>query len=247
MGNRRPVIVAPDDGSDDRAVLRQLISVLVTVALLCVIVFGAVLVGPQYVDDLEEIEGQSSPSSEPPPTGDRNPNVTDPDDPGRSTYKTNVETVASDDVEAFVHAEVNERRAAHGLESLPWDGTIASVSRAHSYDMADRRYFAHRNPDGERPYDRFTDVDNYCRGYGENIAMTWVGRPVERPSGGDPVRYRTEEGLATGLVNQWMNSTEHRKAILEENIPYRWDRGGVGVYITDEGRVYATHNFCHEW
>lgn len=111
--------------------------------------------------------------------------------------------------------------------------------------MAQREYFAHINPDGEAPMDRFQDVDNYCRGYGENIALTWVDRPVDNSAADETVRYRTAEGLAEGLVNQWMNSTDHRRAILEQGTP-DWDRGGVGVYIDDDGAVYASHNFCRE-
>ena len=113
--------------------------------------------------------------------------------------------------------------------------------------MARRDYFAHRNPDGETPADRFRDVGDYCRGYGENIAKTWLDRRVSRAGGDGVVRHRTAEGLATGLVNQWMNSTSHRQAILETGRTPSWDRAGVGVYITDSGAVYAGQNFCQEW
>ncbi|WP_265112400.1 CAP domain-containing protein [Halosolutus halophilus] len=245
---------APSDGDDrdDRALVGSLVRFLVGVLLFCAIVVGSLLIAPQFVDDVEigdvEIDSQPQPSSEPPPAGERNPDVTDPADPGVSTYETDVETVSSDTVEDFVHAEVNDRRAEHGLEPLEWDGTVASVSRAHSSDMADRDYFAHTNPDGEGPYDRFTAVDDYCQGYGENIALTWLDRPVEEPGDEDDVtEYQTAEGVATGLVNQWMNSTDHREAILEEHASHGWDRGGVGVYIADDGAVYASQNFCLEW
>ena len=108
--------------------------------------------------------------------------------------------------------------------------------------MADREYFAHTNPDGQGPFDRYREVGSGCRAYGENIAMTWADRRVET-DGGDVERYESDEELATALVNQWMNSSGHRENILRE----RWDSGGVGVYVTDEGQVFATHNFCREW
>jgi|AntDeeMinimDraft_6_1070357.scaffolds.fasta_scaffold00224_5 uncharacterized protein YkwD len=234
------------DESGDRALLRGLVNFLVAVALVCSLALGTALFAPQLIDGLG-LEERPSPSSDVQPAGERNPNVTDPDDPGNSSYETDVEAVHSATVEDFVHAEINERRAEHGLEPLVWDGTIASVARAHSEDMADRDYFRHRNLDGEGPYDRFQDVSNYCPGYGENIAKTWLDRPVERPGGDGTVRHRTAEGLATGLVNQWMNSTSHRQAILEEGDTPSWDRAGVGVYITDDGEVYAGQNFCREW
>lgn len=246
MDGRRSAPTIDTASSSDRALLRGLVNFLVAVALVCSLAIGTALFAPQLIDGIA-LEERPAPSSDPPPTGQRNPAVTDPDDPGNSSDETDVEVVRSATVEAFVHAEVNERRANHGLEPLEWDGTIASVARAHSYDMARRDYFAHTNPDGEGPYDRFRDVDDYCRGYGENIAKTWVDRRVERPGGGGTVRYQTAEGLATGLVNQWMNSTPHRRAILERGETPRWDRAGVGVYIADDGSVYAGQNFCREW
>ncbi|WP_121744397.1 CAP domain-containing protein [Natronorubrum halophilum] len=259
MGDRHPANDPPDDDGTDRAFIRALLRFFFAVVLICALALGTTVLAPMVLDDLGGIDGDGfgvpdridleerpAPSSSPPPAGERDPDVTDPDDPGESSYETDVETVDSVTVEDFVHAEVNERRADHDLEPLEWDGTIASVSRAHSYDMADRGYFDHVNPSGEEPMDRFTDVDNYCRGYGENIAQTWVDQRVERPGSEESVRYQTAEGLATGLVNQWMNSTPHRQAILEEGEVPSWDRGGVGVYIADDGVVYASHNFCLE-
>ncbi|WP_440771378.1 CAP domain-containing protein [Natronorubrum sp. DTA28] len=258
MEDRRPSTDPNDSDPTDRALLRGILRFFVAVALIGALAFGAVLFAPTVIDDLggvDEFESpngvdigtQPSPSSDPPPAGDRDPNVTDPDDPGNSTYDADVETIDSETVEDFVHAEVNERRAEHGLEPLEWDGTVASVSRAHSYDMAERDYFDHVTPDGEQPMDRFNDVDDYCRGYGENIALTYIDRPVQNPDTDETDRHETAEELANGLVDQWMNSTPHRQAILEEDGVPDWDRAGVGVYLTDDGEAYASHNFCREY
>ncbi|OIB58877.1 CAP domain-containing protein [Natrialba sp. SSL1] len=243
------------DESNGGSILGTLARLFVTALLITALLTGGAILAPVVIDDLDSIDSlgdlplndRPAPSSEPPPAGERNPAVTDPDGPGQSSYDTDVETITSDTVEDFVHAEVNERRADHGIGPLEWDGTVASVSRAHSVDMNEREYFSHTNPDGEGPYDRFSEVDNYCRAYGENIAMTWVDRPVESSGQDEVVEYQTAEGLATGLVNQWMNSTEHREAILEEHSDFGWDRGGVGIYIAEDGAVYASHNFCLEW
>ncbi len=105
---------------------------------------------------------------------------------------------------------------------------------------------SHVNPDDEGPFDRFSAVDGYCRGYGENIALTWVDRPVERPETAISSSTTPPKG-SRRAVDQWMNSTSHREAILEDHGGPGWDRGGVGVYITDDGEVYASHNFCHEY
>ncbi|RQG96962.1 CAP domain-containing protein [Natrarchaeobius oligotrophus] len=238
-------------GSRGVGIVRAVIRLIVAAGLVTALAFGAVTLAPTFLETVEDVDGvapldRPEPSSEPPPAGERDPAVSDPGDPGISSYETDVEEVTSDAVEDFVHAEVNDRRADHGLEPLEWDGTVASVARAHSVDMAERDYFAHVNPDDEGPFDRFSDVDGYCRGYGENIALTWLDRPVEQPGDGDVREYYTAEGVAEGLVDQWMNSTSHREAILDEHGGPAWDRGGVGVYIDDDGAVYASHNFCHD-
>ncbi|ELY57616.1 CAP domain-containing protein [Natronolimnohabitans innermongolicus] len=262
MDDRRSSAAARDDRTDrtDRAVLRSLLRLLTIVALIGVLAFGTAMIAPSILEDAGidgdgfegpgGIDGGSSPppSSESPSVGDREPNVTDPDDPGASRYETDVETIDSETVEEFVHAEVNDRRADHDddLEALEWDGTVASVARAHSGDMAEQDYFDHVNQEGDAPMERFQDVDDYCRGYGENIALTYVDRTVQDSASDGTVHYQTAEELAEGLVNQWMNSTSHREAILEEGSVPDWDRGGVGVYLTDDGSVYASHNFCQE-
>lgn len=172
------------------------------------------------------------------------PDPADPGDPGTTAYESGEVAVTADAVEYYVHVGVNERRADHGLDPIDWDGTIASVSRAHSADMHERSYFAHETPGGDDPFDRFGAVANYCRAYGENIARTWVDSTVERPDATDEVvRYETAEQLGHGLVEQWMHSPPHREAILSED----WERGGVGVHLAADGEVHATHNFCHAW
>lgn len=165
-----------------------------------------------------------------------------PGDPSESAYSDGSVEIDGETVERLVHEEVNERRTDRGLEALTWNPTAASVSRAHSKDMADREYFSHTNPDGQGPFDRYQEVTSGCRAYGENIALSWAGRPVET-DGGDVETYESDEELAVALVDQWMNSSGHRENMLRE----RWESGGVGVYITEEGKVLATHNFCRGW
>lgn len=227
--------------------LASAVRVLLTLGLICGLLISAIAVGPTLIDDFGGFEDLPAPSEDPPPAGERDPDITDPDDPNETSYETEVETVSSETVEDFVHAKVNDRRAEHDLEALEWDGTIASVSRAHSEDMDDREYFAHTNPDGEDPYDRFEDVSDYCRSYGENLAMNWLERPVQEPNESTTVEYQTAEGIAEALVVQWMNSPDHRDAILEEGQSQSWDRAGVGVYLSEDGEVYASQNFCTEW
>ena len=105
--------------------------------------------------------------------------------------------------------------------------------------MFARDYFSHTNPDGERPWDRYADVaDATCSAYGENIAQNWVGVTVRTGDGTE--RYETNEEIAAAVVEQWLNSDGHRANILSTS----YQSEGLGVYITAEGKVYVTQNFC---
>ncbi|MFC6716820.1 CAP domain-containing protein [Natrialbaceae archaeon GCM10025810] len=137
---------------------------------------------------------------------------------------------------------MNEERADHGEGQLSFDTELRDVARDHSADMAERDYFAHDDPEGNDFSDRYADAGYRCsvNGYtgGENLAQTWYDRPVETDSG--TVEHDTERELADGLVDQWMNSPGHRDNLLGS----QWENEGIGVYVTDDGKVYATQNFC---
>lgn len=167
----------------------------------------------------------------------------DPDDPGTSSVDAGESVVASDDVERWVFAMVNDERRERGLEPYAYSDYMSSVARAHSEDMPDRGYFSHQNPDGELPWDRLgDDYGRHCRTVGENIAYNWVGRSVS--SGSGTGTYDTEREVARALVTQWMNSDGHRSAILSDGYTVT----GVGIYVEDVGggdaRVFATQMFC---
>lgn len=150
-------------------------------------------------------------------------------------------------VEKLVHEYVNERRAEHGLSKLDFDSDLREIARYHSKDMAGNDYFAHTSPDGETWSDRYEKFGYTCRADagdgtyytgGENIAYTYYDRDVRTNSG--TVRYTNADELARGIVRGWMNSEGHRENILMDV----WDDEGIGIYVTSEGKVYATQNFC---
>ncbi len=114
------------DDSSDRVILRAIVRLVLAVAVLSALVFGIVTFAPSTLETVNDVEfvdvrDLPNPSADPPPVDEHYPDVTDPDDPGASTYETDVEPISSADVERFVHAEVNDRRADHGLE--PSSGT----------------------------------------------------------------------------------------------------------------------------
>ena len=49
---------------------------------------------------------------------------------------------------------VNEERTARGLKPLRWNGLLATIARRHGADMAARRYFDHKSPEGTTPAPR---------------------------------------------------------------------------------------------
>jgi uncharacterized protein YkwD len=152
-----------------------------------------------------------------------------------------------DEVERLVVAYTNDERTERGLEPVSQDDALAAIARGHSADMATRGYFSHVSPEGETVGDRYADAGYSCRvpmggmryaTGSENIAQTWIDRPVATDGGVE--RITTEEELARQLVEGWMNSPSHRENILTPE----WRNLGVGVYITEAGKVYATQNFC---
>ena len=48
------------------------------------------------------------------------------------------------------------------------------------------------------------------------------------------------ESLAQATIRGWLNSRTHRENMLNSH----WQTEAIGVEITDDGRVYATQNFC---
>lgn len=154
-------------------------------------------------------------------------------------------------IEYLVHKEINDRRRAHDLPPIQFDMELRQIARYHSKDMAESQYFAHTSPDGETMADRYDKFgyschvdmsgNQYATG-AENIAYTYAFENVVRENGATAY-YSNEKEIARGLVNQWMNSTGHRKNILKSY----WENEGIGIYIAEidgETRVYATQNFC---
>ncbi|MXZ90040.1 MAG: CAP domain-containing protein [Chloroflexi bacterium] len=140
------------------------------------------------------------------------------------------------DLEALVHAGINAERVNIGASVLKWDDDLASVARAHSNDMTERKYFDHDTPEGLDPTDRLHKAGfrakcekQFRYGIAENLA-------IEIPSG------RLEE-TANEAVRGWMGSPRHRQNLLNRE----YGLTGVGVsYGTWLGykAAYLTQVFC---
>ena len=111
---------------------------------------------------------------------------------------------------------VNEIRTQNGLKKLTADWELSRVARYKSEDMKRNNYFSHTSPTYGSPFDMIKSFGLSYRTAGENIA----------------------KGQATpkAVVNAWMNSSGHRKNILNS----AYTKIGVG-YVSDEN--YWTQMF----
>ncbi|MGG4396199.1 CAP-associated domain-containing protein [Paenibacillus thiaminolyticus] len=112
----------------------------------------------------------------------------------------------------------NAVRVREGKKPLEWNDEIAATARKHSADMMKRDFFSHDNPDGQSPFDRMKQDGITYRMAGENIAAGQTS--------------------AIFAHENWMNSSGHRKNILND-----FERLGVGISFGGPYQVYYTQNF----
>lgn len=105
-------------------------------------------------------------------------------------------------------------RNQHNKGSLTWNEKVANVARGHSADMQTNNYFEHESPTK-----------------GDLGARLDAGK-VEYSIAGENIAYNYADAVAA--MNGWLNSKEHRIALLEPE----YEELGVGV--KDE---YYTQNF----
>lgn len=152
------------------------------------------------------------------------------------TPESSLDTAA---LEVAIHAEINERRVAHGLSELTHESGLREIARGHSQNMATTGFFDHTAPDGDTFEDRYAQAGYDCR------VPTGDGQYL---IGAENIAYRTslesdEHAIAEAIVEGWMDSPGHRENILRP----AWENEGIGVAVAtdgDETTVYATQNFC---
>jgi len=132
--------------------------------------------------------------------------------------------------ETTVFGMVNEKRAEEGLSPLKWDESVASYSRKHSLDMAEKRDLYHNK------------VELAALRLGENAALNprLAGGFILLPYPLGLALYKTDKELLSETVEGWMNSTGHRQNILNPNYNF----AGVGIAVAEDGvTYYLTQNF----
>jgi uncharacterized protein YkwD len=138
-------------------------------------------------------------------------------------FSTPVRSGANYDLERRIFGLLNEIRAENGLSPLTWNDEVAELARVHSQNMADYKFFSHRDTDGMTVDGR---AESYglsgWRGIGENIASM-----------------RGQSDPAAVAVKTWMQSPGHRQNILGG----RWNDSAVGVARANDGTYYFTQVF----
>ena len=189
-----------------------------------------------------------TPIPTPSPTPTQTPTSTPT--PTASPTPTSIPEVDALELEDLTHELINAQRVMHGFEPLEHDEAIRLIARNHSEDMASRDYFSHVSPDGldsidrgdNAGYDCFKDRgSSFTFGLRENIHQGWLFDSYQKENGrGVNVDWLTVAEIAQIAVDGWMNSPGHRQNILDSS----YDRAGMGVAITEDGKVFFTQNFC---
>lgn len=149
-----------------------------------------------------------------------NPHIINPE----MIYPGDVITIPANDASARAYEKevirlVNAERAKAGLKALTEDWELSRVARFKSQDMRDNNYFSHTSPVYGSPFDMIKNFGITYRSAGENIA-----RGQKTPQ---------------AVVNAWMNSSGHRKNILNAS----YTKIGVG-YVADGN--YWTQMFIRQ-
>jgi uncharacterized protein YkwD len=151
------------------------------------------------------------------------------------------------ELEQRIHELINGERKVSNRPALAWDDELAKLARAHSEDMAKRKYFKHVTPEGMTPMKRAQAGGyNGCQLIGENIFQNNLySRVIEerkRKNSEKIYDWNSAEKIASTTRTAWMDSDDHRQNILDKN----YTREGVGVAIAedDDGKVYITQMLC---
>lgn len=128
-------------------------------------------------------------------------------------------------IETQVNELINQQRIANGLGQLNYDYKLSDIARSHSQEMVNLNYFSHNSADGTILPQRYIKYGYQCNGWsGENIADLGFDDP---------------KLLASQVVNDWMNSQEHRMNILNPN----YHNEGIGIALKGN-EAYITEDFC---
>ncbi|MFC4559009.1 SafA/ExsA family spore coat assembly protein [Virgibacillus kekensis] len=133
-----------------------------------------------------------------------NPDLIYPGDKVTIPLKRNIKSI-----ERQVVKYTNQYRQQNGLAPVKVDWQLSRVARYKSRDMRDQGYFSHNSPTYGSPFKMMRDFNIHYTRASENIA---AGQPT-----------------AKAVVDAWMNSSGHRRNILDANVTH------IGVGYAEGG------------
>lgn len=138
-------------------------------------------------------------------------------------------------LQAAIFFRTNEIREQHDLHALQYSENVEQAALNHSNDMVEHDFFSHTSPvPGRRTVsDRLAEV-GIGGPFAENLTQVFsiqyeAGRPVYPLSGdgqvsyqhsGDPIPVHTYASISEVALEQWMNSSGHRRNILLERMNF---------------------------
>jgi uncharacterized protein YkwD len=147
------------------------------------------------------------------------------------------------DLEQKIHQLVNFERKVVERAPLEWDDQLATLARAHSEDMAKRKYFKQVTPEGLTPMKRAEAAGYHaCQLMGENIYQNNLYSRVITEKKRTTYDWNSIDQIASTTVKGWMQSEGHRQNLLEKN--YTRQAIGVAIDEADDGKVYITQVVC---
>ncbi len=142
--------------------------------------------------------------------------------------------------ESEVQVRVNSFRGEQGLPRLSLNALLVEVARAHSQDMAERKYFDHYTPEGLGPQDRVERAGLTDLRCAENLFQVLNGMEV------------SSEYISKESFNGWLNSPSHYRNMIGAS----YDTGAVGVHIVSttildipsrRHDIFVTHLLCQDF
>jgi uncharacterized protein YkwD len=136
-------------------------------------------------------------------------------------------------LDAVIFYVTNEKRIDQGLPALNYHHLLEESAIIHSNNMVKYNFFDHTNPKSKKyrnPEDRASSVGIKNPFIAENIIENFIldynaGTQVYTDGKGkfwykiesDPITSHSYLSLADKLLDEWMNSTGHRKNILSKD------------------------------
>lgn len=137
------------------------------------------------------------------------------------------------DIESKIIELTNYERKKKSLPELNYNRNLMIAARQHSYEMLIKDYFSHISP---------LDINRIpvIRMYNAGIISYKTGENIAKQAGNllPVLLENNRDSIARDVVYNWMNSSEHRKNILDE------DYSDIGVGVSnDDSILMITQNF----